>query len=126
MAAVFRMTVAAWGVLGQSAMTGKPAHQRRWPDDPVPARTAAVAEVLAHVAGQAGCTPAQAAIHWTLTRTSPAVVPIIGARTLTQLTRNFGALDVSLTDEQLDRLDRPAPPTWASRERFSNQMPFAS
>ena len=126
MAAAFQMTVAAWGVLGQSVLTGKPAHERRSPDDPVPARTAAVADVLAQVAGQAGCTPAQAAIHWMLTRTSPAVVPIIGARTLTQLTSNLGALDISLTEDTSGSLDRAGAPTWASRERFSNQIPFAS
>jgi aryl-alcohol dehydrogenase-like predicted oxidoreductase len=110
MAAAFGMTVTAWGVLGQSVLTGKPARERRWPDEPVPARTTAVADVLARVADQAGCTQAQAAIRWVLTRASPAVVPIIGARTITQLTSNLGALEISLTEDQLYQLDRAGAP----------------
>jgi diketogulonate reductase-like aldo/keto reductase len=37
-------------------------------------------------------------------------VPIVGARTVEQLTTNLGALDVALTTDQLDRLDTVGAP----------------
>ncbi|MCD6291156.1 MAG: aldo/keto reductase, partial [Anaerolineae bacterium] len=36
--------------------------------------------------------------------------PIIGPRTMEQLEDNLGALDVTLTEEDLKRLDQVAPP----------------
>jgi aryl-alcohol dehydrogenase-like predicted oxidoreductase len=53
---------------------------------------------------QLGETPADIALAWLLH--NPAVTaPIIGPRTTEQLTRNLRALDVSLSDETLRRLD---------------------
>ena len=70
-----------------------------------------MADVVRAVAEEAGATPAQVAIAWTLL--NPAVVsPIIGARTLAQAEDNLGALAVRLSDDQRARLDaasRPAP-----------------
>ena len=60
--------------------------------------------VLGGVALALGCTPAQAALAWTLR--NPAVTsPIIGARTCDQLEDNLGALAVELESEQWARLD---------------------
>ena len=48
-------------------------------------------------------TPAQVAIAWV--RAQPwHTIPIVGARTESQLRENLGALEVELADEQLDRL----------------------
>ncbi len=64
----------------------------------------AIADVVAEVAREAGRTPAQVALAWTLL--NPQVVsPILGARTLAQLEDNLGALDVVLTEAQRQRLD---------------------
>src|SRR5579862_3890741 len=38
MAAALGLAVVAWGILGSGVLTGKPQEERRWPDDPVPAR----------------------------------------------------------------------------------------
>ncbi|MGO4336543.1 aldo/keto reductase [Labrys sp. KB_33_2] len=63
-----------------------------------------IAEVVKAVAGETGHTPSQVALAWTLT--NPAVAsPLIGARTLAQLEDNLGALEVSFSDEQRDRLE---------------------
>ena len=63
-----------------------------------------IAEVVKAVAGETGHTPSQVALAWTLA--NPAVAsPLIGARTLAQLEDNLGALEVSFSDEQRDRLE---------------------
>lgn len=64
-----------------------------------------VIDALYSVAEEAGKTPAQAAINWLLQR--PGVTaPIIGARTTDQLEANLGAAGWSLTEEQVNRLNR--------------------
>jgi aryl-alcohol dehydrogenase-like predicted oxidoreductase len=56
------------------------------------------------VATDRGVSPAQAALAWLLTR--PAVTSvIIGARTDEQLADNLGAADLSLTADELARLE---------------------
>ena len=60
--------------------------------------------MVAEVAREAGRTPAQVALAWTLL--NPQVVsPILGARTLAQLEDKLGALDEVLTEAQRQRLD---------------------
>jgi aryl-alcohol dehydrogenase-like predicted oxidoreductase len=65
------------------------------------------------LANEIGCTPAQVAINWVRQRPwkGPAIIPILGARSLAQLKDNLGALDFSLTPEQTERLDAIAPPS---------------
>ena len=72
-------------------------------------RSLAIADVVRAVAAEAGHTPAQVALAWTLL--NPAVAAsIVGARTLSQLDDNLGALAVRLTDEQRGRLDAASAP----------------
>ena len=67
-------------------------------------RTLTIAAVLREVAAELGCTPAQAALAWTLLH--PAVTsPILGTRTLAQLDDNLGALELAFSDEQIAKLD---------------------
>jgi aryl-alcohol dehydrogenase-like predicted oxidoreductase len=67
-------------------------------------RNLEIAMVAAEIAREIECTPAQVALAWTLL--DPAVTsPVIGARTLAQFEDNMGALDVSFSDSQRDRLD---------------------
>lgn len=61
--------------------------------------------VLAEVAEEAGVTPNTLVLAWLMHQTSPAVVPLIGPRTLQQYEAALPALDVKLTAEQLARLD---------------------
>ncbi|MEV4414563.1 aldo/keto reductase [Catellatospora sp. NPDC049609] len=60
--------------------------------------------VLAEVAAEVGATPNQVVLAWLL-RARPALVPLIGPRTMEQYESAYAALDVVLTDEQAARLD---------------------
>jgi len=65
---------------------------------------ATVREVVA-VAREIGATAAQVALAWLRYRPVP-VIPIIGARKLAQFEDNLRSLDVTLSPEQLKRLDQ--------------------
>lgn len=67
-------------------------------------RGLSIAETVRDVAKDCGCTPAQVALAWLLTRRA-VTAPLIGARTLSQLEDNLGALDVALSDEHQQRLN---------------------
>lgn len=58
-------------------------------------------------------TPAQVAMNWTLQK--PGITsPLLGVRTLEQLEGNLGALEFTLSPEQMARLDAVSnPKTWA-------------
>ncbi len=63
-----------------------------------------IAAVVVQVAQEQECSPAQAALAWTLL--NPAVTsPLIGARTLQQFEDNLAALKVEFSDDQIQRLD---------------------
>ncbi|MET0426525.1 MAG: aldo/keto reductase [Actinoplanes sp.] len=68
-------------------------------------RSLAIVDVVKEVAAEQGRTPAQIGLAWTL-RNQAVTSPILGARTLEQLTDNLGALDVELSADQTERLDR--------------------
>jgi pyridoxine 4-dehydrogenase len=60
---------------------------------------------LDEVAEQHGATTAQIALAWLLHR-SPVTLPIPGTLSLEHLRENLGALEIELTDEELERLER--------------------
>ena len=60
-------------------------------------------DVLLDVSDEVDATPAQVALAWQLHHPD-ITAPIVGARTVEQLEENLGAGDVSLTDEQVERL----------------------
>lgn len=63
-----------------------------------------VADAVAAVAKELGCTSAQVALAWTLL--NPTVCsPVMGVRTLAQLKDNLGALDITLAPEHAAMLD---------------------
>ena len=108
------MSVLAFDLLGGGALTGK-FNRPEGPGEPTRARQVgetarAAADVVMRVAEEVGRTPSQVAIHWA-TRRAPNIIPIIGARRLSQLADNLGALDFELTAEQMDALTavRPLP-----------------
>jgi len=99
MAESFGMTVAAWSPLAHGVLTGRPS-------DLTPRQHAVVAAVR-EVADEIGATPARVAIAWTRSH-SAAVHPILGASTSEQLADNLGALDTTLSEEQVRRLEAAA------------------
>ncbi|GAA0938304.1 aldo/keto reductase [Kribbella koreensis] len=75
-------------------------------------KTAVVDEVLA-VATERGEKPSRVAMAWLnqrARRSSTAVVPVIGPRTTDQLDDYLAALEITLTSEQYDRLEKVSTP----------------
>lgn len=62
--------------------------------------------VLDQLAADHGVTPGQLVIAWMLHQTSPRMVPLAGPRTMGQFEGTLPALDISLTAEELTRLDQ--------------------
>ncbi|MEP9355829.1 aldo/keto reductase [Xanthobacter sp. KR7-65] len=133
MAAAMGLGVLAWSPLGGGVLAGKytRADVKDCRDAEVSAnrkgviassghlteRSIAIAQEVRSVAEDIGSTPSQIALAWTLA--NPAVVsPIMGARTLAQAEENLGALDVTLSPEQLDRLNRVSEPDPIFPARF--------
>src|SRR5438067_822442 len=56
------------------------------------------------IADEKGCTPGQLALAWLLAR-GPDVVPIPGTKRVRYLEENLGSLDVTLSAEELRRID---------------------
>jgi len=109
MAETFGMTVAAWSPLAHGVLSGKftrPGAQgeSRLASESLGVRERTTARAVQEVADEVGATPAQVAIAWTRAR-SRAVHPILGASTVEQLEDNLGALDVTLPEDALRRLE---------------------
>jgi aryl-alcohol dehydrogenase-like predicted oxidoreductase len=68
------------------------------------------------MAAAKGCTPAQLALAWLLTRDS--VIPIPGTSSVERMTENVGAADVRLTRQELDEIERLSPKGAAAGERY--------
>ena len=67
-------------------------------------RAAPIISAVKAVSEQTGRGMAQVALAWLRHRTVP-VIPIIGARKVSQLQDNLGSLDLELSAEQLKSLD---------------------
>jgi aryl-alcohol dehydrogenase-like predicted oxidoreductase len=112
MARALDIAVTPWSVLGAGVLTGKynadpqaSGRVARW--GPA-ARDLALADAVRTLAGEIGCTPSQLAIAWVLAQQRPhaaPIIPILGATSAAQLDDNLGALHVTLSAEQLVRLD---------------------
>ncbi|NLV05624.1 aldo/keto reductase [Haloarcula rubripromontorii] len=63
-----------------------------------------VLDELRAVADELDATPAQVALRWLIEQPDITCVPIVGARTVDQLDENVGATDISLSDEQFNRI----------------------
>jgi aryl-alcohol dehydrogenase-like predicted oxidoreductase len=77
----------------------------------------ALVRQVAEMAEKKGCTPSQLALAWVLAQGED-VVPIPGTKRLEYLEENLGALDVSLTPDDLARLDEVLPPGAAKGSRY--------
>jgi aryl-alcohol dehydrogenase-like predicted oxidoreductase len=61
--------------------------------------------VVTEMAGELGVKPNQLVIAWLLHQTDPAMVTLLGPRTVAQFEAGLAALDIKLDDAQLARLD---------------------
>lgn len=64
-------------------------------------------DLLGEIAGQKGATPGQIALAWLLAQ-KPWIVPIPGTTKLNRLDENLGAVDVTLTADDLATIDEAA------------------
>ncbi len=76
-----------------------------------------IVEQVEAVADRKGVTPAQVALAWVLAQGED-IVPIPGTKHVEYLEQNAGALDVSLTDEELAELNRAAPSDKPAGDRY--------
>jgi len=106
----------AYGVLSRGLLTsstaqGRPGdmrgHMPRFQPENL-AKNRPLVDAFAGVARGKGCTAAQLAIAWVLSR-DPQVIPLVGARTRAQLAETLGALEVALTPEDHARIDAAIP-----------------
>jgi aryl-alcohol dehydrogenase-like predicted oxidoreductase len=80
------------------------------------------------IAEDKGVTATQLALAWVMAQSdrggNPAVVPIPGTKRVRYLEENAAAADVSLTDDDLRRLDEAAPVGVASGDRYPDMSPI--
>ena len=82
----------------------------------------ALVEALRAVAEASGVTVAQIAIAWVLSRGED-IVPLVGSRRRVQLTEALGALNVTLSNEDLKKIEAAIPAGSAAGDRYDpNQM----
>jgi aryl-alcohol dehydrogenase-like predicted oxidoreductase len=121
--------VTAYGVLSRGLLSGsKPksagdlrAHLPRFTDENLQ-RNERLVETLRQMATEKGATSSQLAIAWVLAKGS-SLVPLIGARTRTQLAESLAALPMTLTSVDVDRIEAALPPTAVAGTRYdAHQM----
>jgi aryl-alcohol dehydrogenase-like predicted oxidoreductase len=84
-------------------------------------RNLELVEALREVADAVGASVAQVAIAWVRSRGDD-IVPLIGARTRERLAEALGALDVELSAEDLERIERAVPPDAAAGARYDERQ----
>ncbi|KAA8751562.1 aldo/keto reductase [Paenibacillus sp. UASWS1643] len=80
-----------------------------------------VVGLIQEMAKQKGCTVSQLALAWLLGK-GEHIVPIPGTRNLERVHENLGALQVSLTDDEMNQIDRISPQGIAAGGRFPGQV----
>lgn len=116
MARAFDLGVTVWSPLGGGVLTGKynqsgstssraePTRRDASPFVRVNEQTLAIAAAVQQVAQEIGRTPSQVALNWIRQR-GDTLIPILGARRLSQLQDNMVCLEFRLGDAQLQRLN---------------------
>jgi aryl-alcohol dehydrogenase-like predicted oxidoreductase len=82
-------------------------------------RNRALAEEVRELAAAKGCTPAQLALAWVLSRGDD-VVPIPGTKRRTYLEQNAAASELELTESELRSLHEAFPPGAAAGDRYAD------
>jgi aryl-alcohol dehydrogenase-like predicted oxidoreductase len=84
-------------------------------------RNLAIADIIGAIAREKGVTPAQLALAWVLAQGED-VVPIPGTSNAQRLEENVRSLDVVLTTDELNRLERAAPKGAVVGDRYEPGM----
>ncbi len=117
MAEALDIAVTPWGTLGGGVLTGKykagedrPKETRfsiaaQWGDAFLTERNFRIAAEVAAVAEEKGRSASQVAMAWVRQRERGVMIPIVGAKKVSQLRDNLGVVEFRLTPEQMKRLD---------------------
>jgi aryl-alcohol dehydrogenase-like predicted oxidoreductase len=84
-------------------------------------RNLALVERLRALAAELDATPAQLALAWVL-RQGEGIVPIPGTTRRERLEENVAAADLTLSQEQVERLERAVPAEEVAGERYSEEL----
>jgi aryl-alcohol dehydrogenase-like predicted oxidoreductase len=84
------------------------------------AKNLAIADELRRLAAEKGCTSAQLALAWLLTK--PDVIPIPGTSSIARLEENVRAVDIQLTAGDIARIEQALPRGAAAGERYDAAM----
>jgi len=120
--------VTAYGVLSRGLLAGsKPAAKGdfrafmpRFAGDNRE-RNQGLIDILARLAAEKGVRPTQLAIAWVLAK-GPGIVPVVGARTRAQLAESLAALDVTLTEADLARIEERIPASAVAGTRYDERQ----
>ncbi|PLZ95847.1 aldo/keto reductase [Fischerella thermalis CCMEE 5268] len=114
MAKAFDLAVLPWSPLGGGVLTGKYNKSQGNGNEQgrlsstgggnISERALAIAEVVTQVAQEIGRTPSQVALAW-LRAQAGVIIPIIGARKVSQIQDNLACVDIDLSPEHLQRLN---------------------
>ncbi|MDQ6821497.1 MAG: aldo/keto reductase [Actinomycetota bacterium] len=120
--------ITAYGVLSRGLISGHWSAQRtlgggdfrsrapRFQGDNLD-RNLALVEALRQIAEAKGAPVAQIAIAWVLSR-GEEIVALVGARTRERLGEALGALDVALSEDDLERIEQAVPASAVAGERY--------
>ncbi len=122
------ISVTAYGVLSRGLLSGsKPtregdfrAHLPRFTSENRE-RNQRLIDALQKLAAKKDVSASQLAIAWVLTKGST-IVPVIGARTRTQLIESLGALRVMLTPAELARIEEAVPAAAVAGSRYDEHQ----
>lgn len=121
--------ITAYGVLSRGLISGHwdpsrklavndfRAHSPRFSGDNL-AHNLSLIDVLRRVAADKEATPAQVAIAWVLAQGSD-IVPLVGARRPERLAESLGALKLTLTAQDLARIEEAIPANAAAGDRYA-------
>ncbi|PSB53520.1 aldo/keto reductase [Chamaesiphon polymorphus] len=111
MANAFNLAVTPWSPLAGGVLSGKYSTQSNGNDkstsrgQEIPERSLKIAQTVGEIAQELERSSAQIALAW-IRAQSPQMIPILGATKLEQLQDNLKCLEVKLSPEHLQRLDR--------------------
>ncbi|MCC6963643.1 MAG: aldo/keto reductase [candidate division Zixibacteria bacterium] len=134
MAKALDLAVTPWGVLGGGALSGKYSRKNNEPgitgrvkpdSSRRNERAMRIAAVVDKVADEVGRPSVQIALNWARQR-DQVVIPIIGARTATQLKESLDALDFELNADQMMRLDEVSEIELGFPHDFLKQPPISN
>jgi aryl-alcohol dehydrogenase-like predicted oxidoreductase len=80
------------------------------------AKNLVTADRVRQLASEKGCTPAQLALAWLLTK--PDVIPIPGTSSVTRLEENVRAVEAPLTEREIARIEQALPKGTAAGTRY--------